>query len=480
MDYQKIMKEDRDNLLKKWSPFLEGISDEYIVENTAILLENEARYLTEAPATTASDVQGLQKIMLPIVRRVFPNLIANNIVSVQPIAAPAGIIFYLKYVFGTARPGTSQYDEYSMYEEVAGAVEGYNPFYSSDEVGPFEGSGDILANNAGGGIAVDCTGFVGNYPATTNSYFGTIEDSEGVFSFAYENGAYVVRPADRLQAITDRYAVTQGSGTVTVKTAVGGLARAGVSVAVFYKTDMEFSTKIPEMKISISSIPVTVKTRKLKAMWSQESEQDLKAYHGLSADAELTALVSNEMISEIDREIISKCMSVAPVTSRFTYKWNDFANNNTTGNFLDTHLALMQKVTRASNEIFRKSKIGPANWMVVGTKVASYIEVLKGFIPNPVTESMGMNIVKAGNYAGRFDVYKDPMFPDNKILLGHKSPQSPFGAGIVYSPYVTNLTPVIVGPDDFNPRRGFLSRYGLTQVPHGQLLYSQLTISDLP
>jgi hypothetical protein len=93
---------------------------------------------------------------------------------------------------------------------------------------------------------------------------------------------------------------------------------------------------------------------------------------------------------------------------------------------------------------------------------------------------MGMNIVKAGTYAGRYDIYKDPMFPNDKILMGHKSPQSPFGAGIVYSPYVTNLTPVIVGEDDFNPRRGFLARYGLTQVPHGQLLYGMIDIKGLP
>ena len=109
-----------------------------------------------------------------------------------------------------------------------------------------------------------------------------------------------------------------------------------------------------------------------------------------------------------------------------------------------------------------------------------YIEVLKGFIPNPVTASMGMNIVKAGTYAGKFEVYKDPLFPDDKILMGHKSPTSPFGAGIVYSPYVTNLTPVIVGENDFNPRRGFLARYGLTQVPHGENLYASITIKNLP
>lgn len=487
MDYQKMMMEEKDKMMAKWSPFLEGIDDEYTAGNTAILLENEARYLTEAPSggeTSNSDVVGLQKIMLPIVRRVFPNLIANNIVSVQPIAAPAGIIFYLKYQFGTDRPGTAQNDEYSMFEGTAGAVEGYNPYYSVDEIGPFENTVSSSAtaavdtNPTLGGVAANTT-----WPVVANSYFGTVEelDSNGavtaVYSFAYEGGAYVFRPADRLTT-SAAFSVTDTTpATFTITRAAGA---GDFKVRVWYKTDMEFSENIPEMKINIQSIPVAVKTRKLKAMWSQESEQDLKAYHGLSADAELTALVSNEMIAEIDREIIQKCMSIVPASSRLQYDWNSFAANNTTGNYLDTHMALMQRVTRSSNEVFRKSKIGPANWMIVGTKVASYIEVLKGFIPNPVTASMGMNIVKAGTYAGRYDIYKDPMFPDDKILMGHKSPQTPFGAGVVYSPYVTNLTPVIVGENDFNPRRGFLARYGLTQVPHGQLLYSMISIKDLP
>lgn len=488
MDIQRLMTEEKAKLYKKWSPFLEGIADEYVAESTAMLLENEARYLTEAPAgaTGVSDVQGLQKIMLPIVRRVFPNLIANNIVSVQPVAAPAGIIFYLKYQMGTERPGheftAPAYPEFSMYENTPGAMEGYNPFYSTDEIGPFKATGTAVAADADVDVAAPDAKFTDKWPVVSGSFFGTITATVGgvvqeVFTFAKEASGFVVRDANKLQ-VSSKYTVSEAAGVVTVVNKTG--AAADYDVEVFYKTDMEYSKNIPEMRIQIASIPVTVKTRKLKAMWSQESEQDLKAYHGLSADAELTALVSNEMIAEIDREIISKCMTVAPQSSRHVYDWSAFAANNVTGNYLDSHLALMQKVTRASNEIFRKSKIGPANWMVVGTKVASYIEVLKGFIPNPVTDAMGMNIVKAGTYAGRYDIYKDPMFPDDKILMGHKSPQTPFGAGVVYSPYVTNLTPVIVGQDDFNPRRGFLARYGLTQVPYGDQLYSVITVKNLP
>jgi hypothetical protein len=496
MDAQRQMKEDKDRLLRKWEPFLEGITDEYVAENTAMLLENEARYLTEAPAgtagTTGADVVGLQKIMLPIVRRVFPNLIANNIVSVQPIAAPAGIIFYLRYQYGTNRPGNANasytgqdFPEYSMYENDPGMLEGYNPYYSSDEVGPFTGVGAAVANGATvASPGPDATQYLSKWPIVAGGLFGNIEVQDATFGsatfpFSYQKGAYVVYTTDRLIPYAGFTVVMdEVAGTVTVKNATGATLDS-VTVKTWYKTDLEYSVQIPEMRITIASIPVAVKTRKLKAMWSQESEQDLKAYHGLSADAELTALVSNEMISEIDREIILKCMSIVPQSSRFPHQWNGYVDNNTTGNFLDSHLALMQKVTMASNEIFRKSKIGPANWMIMGTKLSSVVEVLKGFVPNPVTASMGMNIVKAGTYAGRFDVYKDPMFPPDKILMGHKSPASPFGAGVVYSPYVTNLTPVIVGQEDFNPRRGFLARYGLTQVPWGQNLYAMIQVNGL-
>jgi hypothetical protein len=598
MDTQKLAKQERDKLLKKWTPFLEGISDEYIVENTAMLLENEAKYLAEAGGQpgglNTGDVQGLQKVMLPIVRRVFPNLIANNIVSVQPISAPAGIIFYLKYQQGTERPGNDggygygqggtdgrnpsaaeDYPEFSMFENYAGSGEGYNPYYSTDEIGPFIArvttadhtgklgddetstvDSDTVAifdvnpsvvpprnftyNNRGvipgsrvpiqaiwpiaANIGGTSAGNWGTSPAgsagtaATNGY-GVYAQYFGTLELEQVSGRNAGRTITAAIQIPLSATFTPIAGGIVVKSTTGEVitgveVRPGTAAAyagakddgttvigadhvatvevevpaeykilegrLFYKTDMEYSTSIPEMRITIGNIPVAVKTRKLKAMWSQESEQDLKAYHGLSADAELTALVSNEMIAEIDREIVQRIINLVPQTSRYNYNWADYAGNNASGNYLDAHLGLMQKITVASNEIYRKSKLGPANWMIVGTKLSSYIEVLKGFIPNPVTASMGMNVVKAGTYAGRFDIYKDPLFIDDYILIGHKSSQSPFGSGLVYSPYVTNLTPVIVGQDDFNPRRGFLARYALTEVPFGSYLYGSVRVQNVP
>src|SRR6056297_1403762 len=116
-DYNKLQKEQKNQILGKWKPFLKGIKDGHLRENTAMLLENQSQYLLEEPQTQAGDVVGIQKILLPIVRRVFPNLVANNLVSVQPLAGPTGVIFYLKYQFASTKSETAAGCEYSMYSE---------------------------------------------------------------------------------------------------------------------------------------------------------------------------------------------------------------------------------------------------------------------------------------------------------------------------------------------------------------------------
>jgi hypothetical protein len=537
-DYNRLRKEQRDKILTKWKPFLKGIEDDYLRESTAMLLENEAQYLVEEPSTTASDVVGIQKILLPIVRRVFPNLVANNLVSVQPLAGPTGVIFYLKYEFASTKSGTTAGDEYSMYSENPSDVsQGYNPYYSSDEVQIPAAS--ITVNDGGGAAPSDFdfdleTGWVNgvdgsDWTDSTNAllkrvkvrfkaavtatpttystfliqydgregknYWHITETDRGGAGVAlYGSAANAVFGA--LAAATAGYDSTTGklaNASVTFTDATDkfnvfasdqndtlGTALTITGVEAWYAYKQEGSDAIPDMAISISQYPITVKSRKLKATWTNEAEQDLKAYHGLNADAELTALVSNEMIAEIDREIVRFCMDVVPISSWRYLDWNADVANNTSGNFLDRNRNLVQTVTELSNEIYRKSKIGPANWIITSPKVASYMEVLEGFVAAPAAQQGGLGIVKAGDMRGAVAVYKDPLFPTNKILMGHKSPASPFGAGVVYAPYVTQVTPTLYGPDDFTPRKGFLARYGLIQVPLGDLLYGMISIADLP
>ena len=531
-DYNRLRKEQKEKILAKWKPFLKGVEDDYLRESTAMLLENEAQYLVEEPSTTASDVVGIQKILLPIVRRVFPNLVANNLVSVQPLAGPTGVIFYLKYEFASTKSGTTAGDEYSMYSENPSDVaQGYNPYYSTDEVlistltltdgaGGAPSEYHFTANSAwlnglDGADWTDTTNallkrvkirfkisvtatpttystFLIQYDGRSGKNYWQIKETDrGGVGVALDS-AFTTLTSAQWESATGKLplasvAFTNATDLITLypfgsafNSDFINATYTSLGLEAFYVYKQEGSSAIPDMAISISQFPITVKSRKLKATWTNEAEQDLKAYHGLNADAELTALVSNEMIAEIDREIVRFCMDIVPISSFRYLDWNSDVANNTSGNFLDRNRNLVQVVTELSNEIYRKSKIGAANWMITSPKVASYLEVLEGFVAAPAAQQGGLGIVKAGDMRGGIGVYKDPLFPANKILMGHKSPASPFGAGVVYAPYVTQVTPTLYGPDDFTPRKGFLARYGLIQVPIGDLLYGMVSISDLP
>jgi hypothetical protein len=533
-DYNRMQKEEKGRIMNKWKPFLKGINDNHLRENTAMLLENEAQYLMEEPQTQAQDVVGIQKILLPIVRRVFPNLVANNLVSVQPLAGPTGVIFYLKYQFASTKSETQAGTEYSMYSEQPDddlANQGYNPYYSSDDVRST--SGTSVTDGGGGGPSSFTFGTDTNWDDGLNdgdtdstnpllkrvrlrfrAYDGSGNSSTFLIRYDGRSGknAWQIKETDRngtgvplfgsaadavfgnitasafgyddgvLTTASVSYSGTADEITFTPSSANTALGT-GLTVEVdegFYTYKQEGTENIPDMSISISQYPITVKSRKLKATWTNEAEQDLKAYHGLNADAELTALVSNEMIAEIDREIVRTCMDVVPISSFRYVDWDADTDNNTSGNYLDRHRHLTQTFAELSNEIYRKSKIGPANWIITSPKVASYLETMEGFIAAPAATQGGLGIVKAGDFRGNYTVYKDPLFPPNKVLMGHKSPASPFGAGVVYAPYVTQVTPTLYGPNDFTPRKGFLARYGLIQVPLGDLLYGMVSISDLP
>jgi len=545
-DYNRLRKEQKDKILGKWKPFLKGIEDEYLRESTAMLLENEAQYLMEDPATQSTDVVGIQKILLPIVRRVFPNLVANNLVSVQPLAGPTGVIFWLKYEFASTKSTTIAGSEYSAWGTNPNNVaEGYNPYYSSDSIESY-----TVSLIDGGGAAHSLVQFNGdpnwlngiqgsNWTNATNALLSRVivrftisitatPTTYSTFLVAFNGRAgqnyWQIKETDRggpgvpLDSAFTTLVEPTIPYTFPVPNTPGGpyawIPQSGVlpqltvtytdatqlfsvdlfgqntdfinatytfaGVQSFYAYLQEGSTEIPDMKIAISQYPVTVKARKLKATWTNEAEQDLKAYHGLNADAELTALVSNEMIAEIDREIVNTCLDIVPISSFRFLDWTSDVSNNTTGNYLDRNRNLVQVLVELSNEIYRKSKIGPGNWIITSPKVSAYLEVLEGFIAAPAATQGGLGIVKAGDYRGTFAVYKDPLFPPNKILMGHKSPSSPFGAGVVYAPYVTQVTPTLYGQDDFTPRKGFLARYGLIQVPLGDFLYAVVSITNLP
>jgi len=270
--------------------------------------------------------------------------------------------------------------------------------------------------------------------------------------------------------------------------------------------ESDFSTSdaspiIPEIDIKIESISVTAVTRKLRARWSPELAQDLNAYHSMDAEVELTQILSEQIALEIDREILSDLLREANGANLY---WSRapgrFVNKNTgaeqllastlapgptfTGTVREWYETLVETIIDVANTIHRKTLRGSANFIVVGPDVATILEAsiawkpllsldAQGQVANPFT----MGAEPVGSISNRFTVYKDPYFPQNKVLVGFKG-KNYLETGYVYAPYVPLIvTPTIFAPEDFTPRKGVMTRYGKRMVRSD--FYGTVTVRDM-
>jgi hypothetical protein len=483
---------NHNKLVEKWSPVLEGISDQYTAKVTAILLENQAKSIVanqvnEAMsdgATTTGRLGTFQKFAFPLVRRVFPELIFNKIGSVQPMEGPVSQIFYL----GSAR----QYGTNSP-----------QPLFSK-------------YNLTYRGQTTSAIGTTGTLTTT-----GTVNTS------ALFGGA-------------------NGSGTLgTASTTYGGQIAMfptnttflGWAVSAGERLD---GTGIPELNISIEQQPVVARTKKMRALWTIEASQDLKAYHNLDLERELTELMSKELELEIDRELLEDIRGIAyniknlagagavggwvpssldnttnsnnfgalggtgptgETTSftpgAFTYGQgtmpaNDFGDSRsnvfivdlttTALNYAPQHAGhvysnLLAVMNFASQDIYKTTHRGPGNWIITSPLVGAMLESaskLEGGI-GPKTEgisNMGANKIEyRGKFAGKYDLFIDPLWPEDEILMGYKG-GSPMDGGFVYCPYIPiEALPTITDPETFQPRKGILTRYAKAAVQPANRFY---------
>ncbi len=237
---------------------------------------------------------------------------------------------------------------------------------------------------------------------------------------------------------------------------------------------------IPEIDIKVDSIAVTAVTKKLKAKWSPELGQDLNAYHNLDAEVELTSILSEQIALEIDREIVNDLIKGATAG---TYYWSRspglFVNRTSgaelgataaapdfTGTVSEWYETLIETINDVSAQIHRKTLRGGANFLVTSPEVANILEFTAGFRASVThDEDRGtVGAVKVGALSKKFDVYIDPYFPRNLILIGRKG-GSFLESGFVYAPYVPlQVTPTIFGTEDFVPRKGVMTRYAKKMV----------------
>jgi hypothetical protein len=459
-------------LEEQWSKvgLLDGITDRYTRQMTAVLLENQ-RLINEVSTDTA-DIAQFKRISIPLVRRIYPQLIANKIVSVQPLLGPTGLVYYLRFRYSsnkgdmrgaTLQGGFPSDDDASMQQKASGDANLAN-FYSSQFVQ------NETQTNAGGGTALTYT--LEKTPVLPSTFIGTVYDG-GTAIQTFSTSGTTVSFTD-IGSPSPKVSAGSVNATTGVVSFTWSADPGANSIVASYEMNMECNQDLPEINMVIESEEIAAKTRKLKAVWSYEAQQDLRSQHNLDAEAELTAMLAQEINLEIDREVLTDLRNNAGTVAAWDF-------NTALGDTIkEKYESLYVKVVEVSNVVHRKTLRGGCNWLVTSPEVASIFETATaGFAPAPsenFTSSLGVQYV--GTVNNRWRLYKDPLFPAGQILMGYKG-DSYMDSGYFYMPYVPlTQTPVVLDPESFCPRKGILTRYGKKLLREGAKFYARLSIAN--
>jgi len=546
-------------LLNKWEAtgLLEGLNEGQAKQGMAVLLENQAKeLLREASSMAAGDVEGFAAVAFPIVRRVFGGLIANDLVSVQPMSLPSGLIFFLDFTHSDTRLGAvdteSIYGGNKVGAQIVTGVD-LDGTRASGAGGHYEfGNGlssAALTTGAPGNPAAVTVGAT-NLSTTHTIIPATVTGADAeaikaeirwdadiladatlrlhivdvdkpanldeghlsavVATHKTDNNCTLIRRLTKITAgdklrlyfVRAENFVTNATSIdaameVPVTDAIGNSSAAVPGALLAGLMPLEEASNVDiltgaaasgatgvkesmsEIDIKVDSIAVTAQTKKLKAKWSPELGQDLNAYHNLDAEVELTGILSEQIALEIDRELLGELVSGAKAGTRYWSRapglFVDSAGNETgansaapdfTGTVSEWYETLIETINDVSAQIHRKTLRGGANFVVCSPEVANILEFTSGFRASVTADQDRGTIgaVKSGSLSKKFDVYVDPYFLRNVILVGRKG-SSFLESGFVYAPYVPlQVTPTIFGTEDFVPRKGVMTRYAKKMV----------------
>lgn len=475
----------------RWDWITEDIADAETKLNTQLVLESSYRHMvsngaiqkgwlednilsedviTEAPQTRgAVGDYVIPKVMFPIIRRVMPELIANKLVSVQPLQQPTGVIYYINYMYSNTKGDIKAGDEFSGNPQQT--TPAFATWYSSEKIGPFKveaaAGTSTLEFKAGKAI----TDFLGTDPTAYKiKRFEVYNKTTGMAVPTIYGG--------KNDNVT--YDGAKGEFTVTLPSATKDTCE----FTAFLVYDQEGSKFIPEMEFNIDHMNVETTERKLKVRWTKEAEQDMMAYHKIDVEQELVKVAAIQTNYEIDREVIRFIDDHIISDLSQSHNWIDdgAGKNNTQGNYLDRHRCLAQKLYSASTKVATFNHLGPCDWAVVSPKVAAVLQMLPDWKAGEIASGKATfyNAGQLGN--GTLAIYVDPNRcggQEDEITLGYKSKESTYGAGVVYSPYANWMSSTVIVPDNFNNVRGFFNRYALTMCPRGSYNYARVTINGL-
>ncbi len=532
---QRQLLEQTRQLVTKWEPtgLLEGMEDETKRHGMAVLLENQAgQLIQEASVTGGQNAEEWSGVALPLVRRIFGELAAQDFVSVQPMNLPSGLIFYLDFKYGTDQ--TSLHANNSdVYGNTSGSnVDASGGLYGAGKFGYSINDAETAAATIK--AAADATGFTTASVAWSDVDFepdlsasvATGNADEGLIKLVTATSAYTNPDTDGVRAFAPSGSATLGftefypaytkysksASTITFIVKKGATNFTGNVQVKYHKqpatnysrTDFEATAAgtdlnpetdidIPELDIALKSIPIIAKTRKLKAVWTPELAQDLNAYHSVDAEAELTSLLSEYISMEIDLEILDMLFANASAkeekwSARVGHEFDSASstfvessgasNAYTKGEWFQT---LGNKIQSVSNAIHQKTLRGGANFMVVSPETATIIESIPGYAADTTGEAtsnqFAMGVQKVGALNNRYTVYKNPYMLENSILVGFRG-QNFLETGAVYAPYVPLImTPLVYDPKNFTPRKGVMTRYAKKMVRPE--FYGKIVVADV-
>lgn len=417
---------------------LEGLPRHSMLEaQTAVMLSNTRKYFDSLDETTKLvNIGDFEKYAFPMVRVIFPNLAAHNLASVQPMLGPVSLVFYMKFLYASTKGAA-----------IAGQdiIENPNANYSSE---------DIDVENRGTGTGASST--IGTGTLT----YKPVKPGTVVFTTTISGSAVEITDDGNGHLIGD---IGIGTNTIVYSTGVVnidwvGNPDLGAAVNAAYSYDLEGNTdQVPDIDMQLTSSPVTARTRKLRTRWSLEAAQDLRNLHGLEAEVEQVAAISNELKFEIDREIINGMAGIA------TNSVTAFSKTPGTNiSYTEHKLAFIDKLTEASNAIFQSTQRAVGTWIICGTNVATLIETLPGFVPAPRPRGTRA-VYKCGVLNGMWDIWKDPNYGTNSFMMGYQG-DSMWEVGYIFAPYILAFTTATIMLDDFVGRKGMASRYGKKSI----------------
>jgi hypothetical protein len=469
MDKNPLLHIDKvkaESLVEKWAPVLDYTSDkvspitnDHIRLSTAMLLENQEKWCFEASnisggggSVFGSAVPGaglggasvpngdsyapndarLPKVLIPMIRRTFPELITNEIVGVQPMSGPVGLAFALRYR------------------------------YENEALG--------LSNNGSDGLLTN--------PMDNRRLGGSPQGKE--IGYNYLNTTFTGTSSAQLSGLTNVFPMA--------------VEDSGVANLI---SQFELTSKIPQMTLEFSKTAVEAGTRRLAAKWSTELEQDLRNMNGIDVDAELTNAMSYEIQAEIDREMIARMLQTclnAGLETGYSIWHAASADGRWSG---ERARDFYNRLIVEANRVAIRNRRGAANFVIGTPRVCAILESLPNFTWQPVAGNVNTaptGIAKVGSVGGRFQIYRDTRTEAQQggfnpvgqgyaatrpttdyALLGYKGSEF-YDTGIVYCPYIPVMVQRTIAPNDFSPRVGLLTRYGVVDHIFGANLYYHLLI----